>query len=666
MDPRPPTSTTGVLDVLMGDVYVGTLTLLADERIEFSVSEEYRQRYPRPVLGQFFEDDLSRRHISRMRLPPFFSNLLPEGPLRDLISEREQIARQREFFFIAHLGEDLSGAVIVRPAGELPVRDHSLVDTPSESATPDGEPLRFSLAGVQLKFSMLRRDRGMTLPMGGKGGDWIVKLPDNRYDRVPENELSVMTWARATGIDVPEMQLLKVSDLHGLPEGITLREDLAYAIRRFDRPSPGRRVHMEDLAQVLGLYSDEKYKKYNYETIANVLLKVAGLDALQEFLRRMVFIIACGNGDAHHKNWSLFYPDGTRPTLSPAYDFVSTIQYMPQDQLALNLAKSKRFDDVSLQSFERLARKLGLSDDDVLPVVRGAVESALDTWSSLRAELPMPEVFKQRIEEHWKKVPLLQGGVKRSAGELRQAANAFFTLYSELPRLGPGSDACTREALRRLPPLSFSPRVLDLGSGTGRQTLVLAETLGTRVTAVDLHRPYLEQLEREARERGLVDAIVTRQEDMGALTLPPASVDLLWSEGAIYLMGFGPGLRRWRPLLASGGLVAVTECSWLTDARPPEAARFWSDAYPSMASIADNRSTAEAEGFTVLDTFTLPASAWWDEYYTPLLQRIERLRPSADPALREVIAATEQEVGLFRRHGDSYGYVFYLMRLREP
>ncbi|NBD08839.1 class I SAM-dependent methyltransferase [Corallococcus sp. Z5C101001] len=244
------------------------------------------------------------------------------------------------------------------------------------------------------------------------------------------------------------------------------------------------------------------------------------------------------------------------------------------------------------------------------------------------------------------------------------AANAFFTLYNELPRLGPGSDDCTREALRRLEPLPTSPRVLDLGSGTGRQSLVLARIPGAHVTAVDLHRPYLDRLEREAREQGLAEVITTRQEDMGSLTLPPGAVDLLWSEGAIYLLGFGPGLRRWRPLLAPGGQVAVTECTWLTDARPPEAARFWSTAYPSMASIAENRATAEAEGFTVLDTFTLPASAWWDGYYTPLLQRIERLRPTADAALREVIAAAEQEVNLYRRHGDSYGYVFYLLRAR--
>lgn len=405
---EPSDTTAGILHVHLGDVHAGTLTMLADERIEFVLSEEYRQRYPRPVLGQTFEDDLTRRHVSRMRLPPFFSNLLPEGPLRELIAEREQVSGQREFFLIARLGEDLPGALVVRPASVLSASGLPPVEEEQHSSH-EQEPLRFSLAGVQLKFSMLRKDRGMTLPAGGRGGDWIVKLPDNRYDRVPENEYSMMTWARAVGLTVPEIALVKVSEVEGLPEGITLREDLAFSIRRFDRPEPGRRVHMEDMAQVLGLYSYEKYKKYNYETVANVILRVAGLESLKEFLRRLVFIIAIGNADAHHKNWSLLYPDGVHATLSPAYDLVSTLQYIPNDTLALNLAKSKRFEDVSLESFERLARKLGLTTDDVLPVVKDTVSATLDTWSSLHPTLPIPDLFKQRIETHWKRVPLLQG-----------------------------------------------------------------------------------------------------------------------------------------------------------------------------------------------------------------------------------------------------------------
>jgi serine/threonine-protein kinase HipA len=239
---------------------------------------------------------------------------------------------------------------------------------------------------------------------------------------------------------------------------------------------------------------------------------------------------------------------------------------------------------------------------------------------------------------------------------------AFFHLYEGLPRQGPGSDACTREALRRLPPLPAQPRVLDLGCGSGRQTLVLADVLGTKVVAVDLHRPFLDQLDVAARERGLVDRVETRCADMGALELPPGSIDLLWSEGAIYLVGFEDGLRRCRPWLAPGGLAAVTECSWLGPARSEELTSFWREAYPAIGSVADNLARAGRAGFEVLGWFALPPSAWWDDYYLPLLARIRDLAPDGDPALAAVIAETEREIDLYRRYHEVYGYVFYLMR----
>ncbi|HEX5796486.1 MAG TPA: methyltransferase domain-containing protein [Geminicoccaceae bacterium] len=239
---------------------------------------------------------------------------------------------------------------------------------------------------------------------------------------------------------------------------------------------------------------------------------------------------------------------------------------------------------------------------------------------------------------------------------------AFFRLYEGLPRQGPGSDACTLEALRRLPALPAQPRILDLGCGAGRQTLVLADALGARVVAVDLHRPFLDQLEAAARERGLADRVETRCADMGALELPPGSVDLLWSEGAIYLLGFEDGLRRFRPWLAPGGLAAVTECSWLGAARPDEAAAFWRAAYPAIGDVADNCARAARAGYEVLDWFALPPSAWWDDYYTPLRQRMRELMSGAEPALAAIIAETEREIDLYERCHEAYGYVFYLMR----
>jgi SAM-dependent methyltransferase len=241
-------------------------------------------------------------------------------------------------------------------------------------------------------------------------------------------------------------------------------------------------------------------------------------------------------------------------------------------------------------------------------------------------------------------------------------SEALFRLFERLPRQGPGSDACTREALRRLPELPAAPRVLDLGCGAGRQTLVLAETLRTKVVALDIHWPFLDQLQAAARERGLEDLIEIRCADMRAPGVPAGSVDLLWSEGAIYLMGFADGLRLWRPLLASKGYLVASECSWLTDARPAELEVFWRAAYPAMGTIEANVAAARREGFEVLDHFVLPPEAWWGDFYEPLEARMGVLAPT-DPELAAVIAETRREIDLYRRFSDAYGYVFYLMRL---
>ena len=241
---------------------------------------------------------------------------------------------------------------------------------------------------------------------------------------------------------------------------------------------------------------------------------------------------------------------------------------------------------------------------------------------------------------------------------------AFFLLYRDLPREGPGSDEATREALRRLPRLPAEPRVLDLGCGPGRQTLVLARELETPIIAVDTHEPYLAQLRQSAASQELADLVITRLGRMEALEEKPGTVDLIWSEGAVYIIGFAEGLRRWRPLLTEDGLVAVTEATWLVDDPPAEVWSWWREEYPAITTVEGNMAKAGGAGFEVFGHFVLPQSAWWDQYYTPLGERVAKLRPEAagNPGLAKILDETEHEMTMYRRYGDSYGYVFYLMR----
>ncbi len=241
---------------------------------------------------------------------------------------------------------------------------------------------------------------------------------------------------------------------------------------------------------------------------------------------------------------------------------------------------------------------------------------------------------------------------------------ALFELYDGLPRGGPGSEASTREALRRLAPRPSRPRVLDLGCGPGAQTLVLARELGGTVVGVDNHRPFLESLERAAREQGLEGRILAREGDMGALDEPPGSFDLIWSEGAIYNLGFQQGLRRWAPLLAPGGSIVVSEAVWLTDDPPAAAREFWEAEYPAIATLAATITLAREVGFSVYAHFPLPPSDWRDSYYGPLRERIALLQPRAasNPDLAQVLADSRHEIEMYERNGHSYGYAFLLMR----
>lgn len=245
------------------------------------------------------------------------------------------------------------------------------------------------------------------------------------------------------------------------------------------------------------------------------------------------------------------------------------------------------------------------------------------------------------------------------------AERVFFEVHRRLPQEAPGSDASTRRALSLLPPLPAEPEVLDVGCGPGRQTLELLRGTGGRVTAVDTHPPYLADLTRRAEAEGLGGRLRATEADMTRLPFADASFDLLWSEGAIYLMGVAPALKAWRRLLRPGACIAFTEIAWLTEDRPEEARRVWDEGYPAMTTVDGNSRLIASAGYEELARFVLPESDWWD-YYRPIGARLSGLRRryAGDPAALAVLDAETREIELYRAHSRAYGYAFFIVRPR--
>ncbi|MCB1826813.1 MAG: type II toxin-antitoxin system HipA family toxin [Coxiellaceae bacterium] len=386
------------LEVSLYDQVIGHLISLEGGRNLFQFTREFLAQTNPPVLSQSFLDQQGKLIASikprQVKLPPFFSNLLPEGPMRRYLAGLANINPDHEFELLRVLGSDLPGAVIVSAKAQ-----HNKFEIDANTAQEEEEALHFSLAGVQLKFSALMKNKKVTIPAKGIGGHWILKLPSQNFPFLPENEFAMMQLARLIGISVPDIQLVDISKIAGLPELGLMVGDKALMVKRFDRDGD-KRIHMEDFAQVFNVFPHDKYQKVSYTNMASMVFTLMGHDGLVEFIRRLVFSIVIGNGDMHLKNWSLLYPDHYQAVLSPAYDLVSTIPYLPNDDLALSLVGKKKMLDIELQDFTRLSEKAALPKKVVLETVEQTVSNVREQWQLNQKSFALPADILKRISLH--------------------------------------------------------------------------------------------------------------------------------------------------------------------------------------------------------------------------------------------------------------------------
>lgn len=258
----------------------------------------------------------------------------------------------------------------------------------------------------------------------------------------------------------------------------------------------------------------------------------------------------------------------------------------------------------------------------------------------------------------------------------QQSMQYFYEIFDpSLPRLGPGSDASTRRAIDLLLPLVKRPtreqepptlRMLDIGCGCGPQTLQLAKCVDGPILAVDNHQPFLDELTRRTQAAGVAERITPRLQDMSGLRPGEGTYDLIWSEGALSIMGFDRGLKMVRDLLEPGGVAGISDLVWFLPDAPDECRELFAGAYPDMVDTAASVEQARQAGFDVVDHWHLPESAWWDAFYRPLEARVAEYREEhVDDTPRLGVAEwIQHEIDIYRQYSRYYGYVMLALRRR--
>ncbi len=240
-------------------------------------------------------------------------------------------------------------------------------------------------------------------------------------------------------------------------------------------------------------------------------------------------------------------------------------------------------------------------------------------------------------------------------------------IHGNLPREAPGDSESTQKAFALISEVPEAPNILGVGCGPGASALVLAEVSGGHVTAVDVNQAFLDELEKRAVAQGLETQVTTSRQSMFEMNFLDETFDIVWAEGAIFVMGFEAGLKAWKKFLKANGYIVLTELSWLTLEPSLEPKAFWGEHYPGMRTVGENISTLKRCGYTLERHFTLPESSWWNEYYRPWEERLQGLKAkyAHNPEVLIRIGKCLDEIDLYRKFHKEYGYVFYIAKLES-
>jgi len=242
----------------------------------------------------------------------------------------------------------------------------------------------------------------------------------------------------------------------------------------------------------------------------------------------------------------------------------------------------------------------------------------------------------------------------------------FLDIHKDMPRQGSGRNEYTQKAFEMIPPLDH-PKILDIGCGPGMQTIALAKLSAGKIIGIDIFQQYLDQLKESVIKEQLQDHVEVMNQSMLDMKFPPESFDIIWAEGSIFVIGFEKGLRTWRQFIKTQGYLAVHDMAWIHPDPPEEIKQYWEKNYPDIKTINAHREIIKKCNYTLLGYFPLPEDAWWEFYYEPLQNRLQKLRIKykEDHTALALIEEEQHEIDLFTQYNHWFGSVFYIMQKKD-